>query len=367
MLPYFAVARMVIALLGSVADSAYYGRWCLLAAAGLKVLFSIWSTSVSHSVTYKTLISKLSRQLKDMIVDRVEGLETTLAHMVPEMTENLLIPICLLVYLFVLDWRMALVSLITLPVGMAFVLIMARTYPAKYEGSVQVSRQMMSEVVEYIGGIEVIKAFNQNAKSYQRYTDAVNADAAYFYNWMNICQWPMSAYTAICPATLLTVLPIGFLFYANGSLSTPDFITIIVLSLGIIGPILAVSNYIDSLAILGTVMNDIGSLLDKPELIRPTEKVKLKGFDHRTARCDVLLCRRRQGDFTRHRPDDQAGECNGAGRPIGQRQEHDRQADRRILGCERRQHPARRAGYEKYPTAPACGDDRLRSAGQLSL
>lgn len=90
MLPYFAVARMLIALLGSVADSAYYGRWCLLAAAGLKVLFSIWSTSVLHSVTYKTLreirktlISKLSRQLKDMIVDRVEGLETTLAHMVP--------------------------------------------------------------------------------------------------------------------------------------------------------------------------------------------------------------------------------------------------------------------------------------------
>ncbi len=297
MLPYFAVARMVIALLGGVADSAYYGRWCLLAAAGylLKVLFSIWSTSVSHTATYKTLreirktlISKLSRlpmgdildtpagQLKDMIVDRVEGLETTLAHMVPEMTANLLIPICLLVYLFVLDWRMALVSLITLPVGMAFVSIMARTYPAKYEGSVQVSRQMTNAVVEYIGGIEVIKAFNQNAKSYQRYTDAVNADAAYFYNWMKSCQWPMSAYTAICPATLLTVLPIGFLFYANGSLSTPDFITVIVLSLGIIGPILAVSNYIDSLAILGTVMGDIGSLLDKPELVHPAEEVELK-------------------------------------------------------------------------------------------
>ena len=297
MLPYFAVARMVIALLSGVAERAYYGRWCLIAAAGylLKVLFSIWSTSVSHTATYKTLreirktlISKLSRlpmgdildtpagQLKDMIVDRVEGLETTLAHMVPEMTANLLIPICLLVYLFVLDWRMALVSLITLPVGMAFVSVMARTYPAKYEGSVQVSRQMTNAVVEYIGGIEVIKAFNQNAKSYQRYTDAVNADAAYFYNWMKSCQWPMSAYTAICPATLLTVLPIGFLFYANGSLSTPDFITVIVLSLGIIGPILAVSNYVDSLAILGTVMGDIGSLLDKPELVRPAKEVEFR-------------------------------------------------------------------------------------------
>ncbi len=297
MLPYFAVARMLIALLGGVEDPAYYGRWCLIAAVGylLKVLFSIWSTSVSHTATYKTLreirktlISKLSRlpmgdildtpagKLKDMIVDRVEGLETTLAHMVPEMTANLLIPICLLVYLFVLDWRMALVSLITLPVGMAFVSVMARTYPAKYEGSVQVSRQMTNAVVEYIGGIEVIKAFNQNAKSYQRYTDAVNADAAYFYNWMKSCQWPMSAYTAICPATLLTVLPIGFLFYANGSLSTPDLITVIVLSLGIIGPILAVSNYVDSLAILGTVMSDIGSLLDKPELVRPVKEVECK-------------------------------------------------------------------------------------------
>ena len=292
MLPYFAVARMVIALLDGVADSVYYGRWCLIAAAGylLKVLFSIWSTSVSHTATYKTLreirktlISKLSRlpmgdildtfagQLKDMIVDLVEGLETTLAHMVPEMTANLLIPICLLVYLFVLDWRMALVSLITLPVGMAFVSVMARTYPAKYEGSVQVSRQMTNAVVEYIGGIEVIKAFNQNAKSYQRYTDA-----AYFYNWMKSCQWPMSAYTAICPATLLTVLPIGLFFYANGSLSPPDFITVIVLSLGIIGPILAVSNYVDRLAILGTVMGDIGSLLDKPELIRPAEEVECR-------------------------------------------------------------------------------------------
>ena len=34
MLPYFAVARMVIALLSGVAERAYYGRWCLIAAAG---------------------------------------------------------------------------------------------------------------------------------------------------------------------------------------------------------------------------------------------------------------------------------------------------------------------------------------------
>ena len=115
-------------------------------------------------------------------------------------------------------------------------MIMFRTYPAKYEGSVQASQQMNNAVVEYVNGIEVIKAFSQSAKSYQKYTDAVNYDASYFYNWMKSCQWPMSAYTAICPATLLTVLPIGFLFYAGGSLAMTDFITVIIISLGIIGP-----------------------------------------------------------------------------------------------------------------------------------
>ncbi len=294
--PYFAVAHMLVALLDGSRELAFYGEWCLIAAAGylLKVLFSIWSTTVSHTATFevlkeirKKLVSKLSRlpmgvildtpsgRLKNTIVDRVEGLETTLAHMIPEITANMLIPVILFIYLFVLDWRMALITLITLPLGMLFVMIMFRTYPAKYEGSIQASRQMNNAVVEYVGGIEVIKAFNQSAKSYKKYADAVNYDASYFYNWMKSCQLPMAAYTAICPATLLTVLPLGFLFYAGGSLAVTDFITVIIISLGIIGPILAASNYVDSVAALGTVVGEISEILDAKELIRPMEKVDL--------------------------------------------------------------------------------------------
>lgn len=187
-IPYFAVARMLIALIGGTKEISFFAAYCLMAAAGylLKVLFSIWSTSVSHTATFevlkeirKKLLSKLSRlpmgvilytlsgRLKDTIVDRVEGLETTLAHMIPEISANMLIPVILLIYVFVLDWRMALVTLITLPLGMCFVMIMFRTYPAKYEGSVQASQQMNNAVVEYVNGIEVIKAFSQSAKSYQ--------------------------------------------------------------------------------------------------------------------------------------------------------------------------------------------------------
>lgn len=196
--------------------------------------------------------------------------------MIPEISANMLVPVILLIYLFILDWRMALVTLITLPVGMVFVMIMFRTYPAKYKGSVEASRQMNNAVVEYVNGIEVIKAFNQSARSYKKYSEAVNYNASYSYNWMKSCQWPMSAYTAICPATLLTVLPIGFLFYVGGSLDIADFITVIIVSLGIIGPILAASNYIDSIAALRTVVGELCEILDAEELIRPTQDVKLK-------------------------------------------------------------------------------------------
>ena len=298
--PYLISAKIIVALISGNTDVKYFGSLCLMALLAyiLKVEFANVSTSISHSATYKTLklirlkmISKLSKmpmgtllntpsgQMKDTIVDRVEGLETTLAHLVPEMIANLLIPICLLVYLFVLDWRMALLTLAVFPIGMCFVSVMGKTYPAKYKESVRINKHMNNTVVEYVNGIEVIKAFNQSSSSYKKYEDAVVENASFFYNWMKSCQWPMSAYTAICPATLITVLPIGCLFYMNGTLSSEIFITIMIISMSIIGPILTASNFVDSIAAMGTVVGLITEVLDSPELIRPKESAKLNGTD----------------------------------------------------------------------------------------
>ena len=59
-----------------------------------------------------------SGKLKNIIVDQVDSMETTLAHIIPEMTANIIGPILLLIYMFILDWRLALVSLIPLVIGM---------------------------------------------------------------------------------------------------------------------------------------------------------------------------------------------------------------------------------------------------------
>ena len=296
LVPYYAAAQILIGLIGTERNFSFYIFWGIIAVVGYlaKSTFAILSTSISHTATFlalrdirKQIVDKFSRmpmgtllntpsgQLKDTLVDRVEGLETPLAHLLPEMSANVLVPIFIVIYLFVLDWRMALISLITIPVGMAFMATILKTYPQQYEGSVKINQQINNAVVEYVNGIEVIKAFNQSAASYGKYSDAVRDNADYFYKWMKSCQWAMSSYNAICPAVLITVLPAGVLFYAAGSITAANLITIIILSLGIVGPLIAASNFADSLGMVGTVVNEIAVLLDGPELVRPTQPVTL--------------------------------------------------------------------------------------------
>ena len=108
-----------------------------------------------------------------------------------------------------------------------------KEYPKKYGAVVQASKYMSATTVEYINGIEVIKAFNQSAASYGKFTQAVRQSVDLMLDWMKSTQGYSALMMTIWPAVLIGVLPVGCLFYMNGSLSAPDFITIAILSLGI--------------------------------------------------------------------------------------------------------------------------------------
>lgn len=125
-----------------------------------------------------------SGKLKEIIVDQVEGMETTLAHLFPEMTANVAAPVLTVVYLFIPDWRLALLSLAVFPVAFIFMMLVMGNYAKDYEGAVKATGEMSGAMVEYINGIEVIKAFNQGKQSYTRLTDKVLANARYYYEWM---------------------------------------------------------------------------------------------------------------------------------------------------------------------------------------
>lgn len=302
MLPYYAAARIVIGLIQGERQTAFYLSWCAAALTGYLVRAVLYALALSssHEATFSilkdirerlleklpkmplgTVVDTSSGQMKQIIVDQVESMERPLAHLLPEMTSNLLVPICILIYLFVLDWRMALLSLVSIPVGMIFMMLVMKEYPKKYEESVKTTQHMNATIVEYISGIEVIKAFNQGKNSYAKYTDSIRANASYFYHWMKSCQFPMSLSTTISPTTLITILPVGWLLYQSGSLSMENFITTIILSLGIAGPLLKAMNFTDSLARVGTIVGSVDSIINGEEQVHAEQEANLQGTDIR--------------------------------------------------------------------------------------
>ena len=131
-------------------------------------------------------------------------------------------------------------------------------------------------IVEYIGGIEVVKAFSQSAGSYKKYSDAVNYNANYYVDWMRENQKTMSAYNAILPSVLICVLPCGFAFWISGSLELSTFLSIVIFSLGLIGPIVAAFTFTDDLAVLGTNVEEISQLLNAEDMNHKDTPVKLE-------------------------------------------------------------------------------------------
>ena len=297
MVPYFCVAHIVTLMLSGEQDFSSYMTACIVTLCGYlgKVVFANLSTVISHTATYYTLrdlreniTEKLARvpmgtildtpsgQYKTTIVDRVEGMEPTFAHLLPEMTANVLVPIVIVVYLLILDWRMALLSLVTLVVGLVVMSAGMKNYPVKWEGAVKAGKQMTDAIVEYIGGIEVVKEFSQSAGSYKKYSDAVNYNANYYVDWMRENQKTMSAYNAILPSVLICVLPCGFAFWLSGSLELSTFLSIVIFSLGLVGPIIAAFTFTDDLAVLGTNVEEISQLLKAEELNHKETPIKLE-------------------------------------------------------------------------------------------
>ena len=300
MVPYFAAARIIALLLAGETALSAYTTWLLTALCGfwLRTVLYNSALAVSHKATYsilktirQQLLAKLpklplgtvldtsSGKFKQTIVDQVESMETTLAHLFPEMTANIAAPVLTILYLFVLDWRLALLSLVVFPVAFFFMMTVMGGYGKDYEGAVKATTEMSSTLIEYINGIEVIKAFNQGSKSYAKLTDKVRYNAQYYVNWMKKSQLGMAMAYGFFPAQMLTILPVGWLLYLHGSLTAETFLTVIILALGMAAPIVAAFNFVDTLAQVGTTVGQVDEILHAEEQQHATQPVTFAGHD----------------------------------------------------------------------------------------
>ena len=296
LIPYFIIIKIITALINGTAELSHCLTLCVWMALCwiLRYVLHSVSTSLSHHATFQvlantrirlldklatlplgTVLDRSSGSYKNIIVERVDSIETTLAHLLPEMTSNIVGAAAVLILLFVLDWRMGLSMLIVVPLGIICFMSMFSGYIEKFQRTVTSTKALNDTAVEYIGGIEVIKAFGQSKTSYAKFVSAAKEGADCFIDWMRGSLFGQVAGMAIFPSTLLGILPVGCLLYMRGSLSAETFLTVIVLSFGVMQPLITAFSYTDDIAQVTTIVGEVADVLSGEDMHRPEKAEKL--------------------------------------------------------------------------------------------
>ena len=298
--PYFALAKITQNIAISNTDLEFYIRPILLILGGLigSVIFHEISTLISHNLAFriiederKKLVRKINRlsmgeiekrssgEWTQFMVETLNKIEQPIAHVIPEVIANLIIPIALVVIIFIMDWRIGIANLITLPLGVLFSILMMGGYEEKSRNYQEAAKNMNTTAVEYIRGIQVIKAFNKSASSYGKFVDAVNSNRDSMLNWyLSVCFY-MTAAMEVLPSTLLFVLPTSLYLYMNGSIEVGNLIMCVLLSYACYKPLIKAMSHMDTMANVRVVIDEIKNVMELPELERGNGKEKIRSYD----------------------------------------------------------------------------------------
>ncbi len=298
MVPYIVIAVLAAGLLEN-ALTLEAAAWLCAGAAICQVakfLFTWRSSMMSHGIAFKalrTMREKMAEKMarvpmgtivdtptgtfKNRFVDNVNQLEDAIAHFMPELPSNVFAPVLAMAIVFAVDWRMGLAGIATIPLGVLFYLGMMRGYREKMARYIGSEQKMNSTLVEYVNGIQVIKAFGRSASSYGSFSEAVaeyhDSTLAWFrQSWV----W-MALVRAVVPCTLLLSLPLGVWLLSAGELGLPEFMVCITIPLCFIGGVLKFAQAAGQISRMDACLNVIWDFLGLPELSRPTERVELSG------------------------------------------------------------------------------------------
>lgn len=300
LVPFYCMYKMICLFVAGTVTLAAVVKWCLFAlfAYVLKILIFSLSTGISHSMAYTILEGLRLRladrflhaplgdvenhtigEIKNMMVDKVEKLEPPLAHMIPGGAGHIVLPIVSIVALTVIDWRLALASLVTFPLsficmGMTFK-ISGKNF-SKYDQS---ANYMNSTIVKYIEGIEVIKAFGRAGVSYEKYAEAITDFRTFVVKWLTSTFATMKLSFALFPTTLIGTLPAALALANSGAITVAQAALAVMLSISMVGSLAKLEVFSENMRQVKFTIENLEEFLEMPELPEPTERAEIKHTD----------------------------------------------------------------------------------------
>lgn len=287
-LPFLFLYQLLRPLLTGEAVGPEYILARVLAIAVCGVLYAflyVKGLSLSHSAAYHTLQNlrislqgKLEGQplgviqekgtgsLKKMFIDDIDSIELLLAHALPEGLANLAVPLFVFIAMFFVDWKLALLSLCSLPLGFVAMGAMYQAGISKMDAYYGAARKMNNTIVEYINGMEVVKVFNRDGDSYRRFEEDVRSYRDFTLDWYKVC-WPwMALYNSILPCTALFTLPVGAWLVLKGFSTLPDLALVLCMSFGVGAPLLRSLSFMSTMPQLKYKIDALEHLMDAPAL-----------------------------------------------------------------------------------------------------
>lgn len=298
----FVLAYQVISplVMGNAVDTQYV---CIrvigvLICLILQAILYGWGLDVSHKAAYSTLLrlrtslqkrfeavplgfiqDKGTGTIKKLFVDDVDSLEVLLAHSLPEGIANLMIPIAIYVAMFFIDWKLALLSLASIPISFAAMMIMYSVGMKKMGPYYMAGQKMNNTIIEYINGMEVVKVFNKDAESYERFRKDISDYRDYTLEWYKAA-WPwMAIYSSLLPCTIILTLPLGAWFVLCGFSTLPDLILVLCLSLSIGIPLLKSLSFLPTMPQLNYKIAALEQVLETAPLQQTDAVFHGKNYD----------------------------------------------------------------------------------------
>ncbi len=298
--PFWAVYEILILFIDQTVTLSAIQFWCLVGVAGylVRVVCFGVSTILAHISAYTILeglrlkiADRLMRAplgevmgrrigyLKNIIMDKVDDIEPPLAHMIPELTSNLLLPLAIFAWMLVIDWRLGLSVLIAPILSMIPMAFLMKNYNSQYAAYMEANNHVNSVIIEYVEGIEVVKAFNQSTSSYEKFVGAVESFKGFTLDWFRSTWKTMNLMLAIMPTTLVGVLPVGLLLNRAGQITPAELAMGIILSLSIVGPLMKVTTFINEAKSMEYAVEAANELLNLPVLPDSGKMVPLRRTD----------------------------------------------------------------------------------------
>lgn len=298
--PFWAVYEILILFIDQTVTLRDIQFWCLVGVAGylVRVVCFGVSTILAHISAYTILeglrlkiADRLMRAplgevmgrrigyLKNIIMDKVDDIEPPLAHMIPELTSNLLLPLAIFAWMLVIDWRLGLSVLIAPILSMIPMAFLMKNYNSQYAAYMEANNHVNSVIIEYVEGIEVVKAFNQSTSSYEKFVGAVESFKGFTLDWFRSTWKTMNLMLAIMPTTLVGVLPVGLLLNRAGQITPAELAMGIILSLSIVGPLMKVTTFINEAKSMEYAVDAANELLNLSVLPDSGKMVPLRRTD----------------------------------------------------------------------------------------